>query len=52
LHKIDGPADANSFLLKQTSSSAIVQRPCCMQGGLVMAKSGILELADNILRTL
>jgi len=31
-----------------TSSSAIAERPRALQGGLVMAKSGRLELGDNI----
>ena len=32
----------------ETSSSAIADRSIALQGGLVMAKSGILELGDNV----
>jgi len=35
--------------IDKTSSSAIAERSCCRVG---MAKSGRLELGDNILRTL
>jgi len=34
----------------ENNSSAIAERPRC--SGLVLAKSGRLELGDNILRTL
>jgi len=40
------------MLLQQVAQLSQRERERALQGGLVMAKSGRLELGDNILRTL
>ena len=47
-----GPVRSYVVVYNYIETSSLVMAKTALQGGLVLAKSGRLEMGDNILRTL